>query len=130
LIVKSQPLKSQDLAIGSKPLIPQNSPREEKILPLESPDLSSADFRDGLDFQFHKRPSREYNSNPHEKGSLRKRSHSHQKEFEDGMSSNAIKGESCHTKNRIYYPIMFIDDLNHGPISKPIINFEDPPYAL
>jgi hypothetical protein len=77
LIVKSQPLQSQDLAISSKPLIPQNPPREEEIPPLESPDLFSANSRDSLDFQIHKRPSREYNSNPHEKGSLRKHPHSH-----------------------------------------------------
>jgi hypothetical protein len=36
LIVKSQPLQSQDSAIGSKPLIPQNPPRKEEIPTLES----------------------------------------------------------------------------------------------
>jgi hypothetical protein len=61
LIAKSQPLQSQDLAIDPKPSIPQNPPREEEIPPLESYDLSNTD---GLDFQFHKRPSSEYNSNP------------------------------------------------------------------
>jgi hypothetical protein len=60
LIAKSQPLQSQDLAINSKPS-PQNPPREEEIPPLESSDLSDID---GLDFQFHKRPSSKYNSNP------------------------------------------------------------------
>jgi hypothetical protein len=96
---------------------------------LENPDLSSADFRDGLDFQFHKRPSREYNSNPHEKGSLRKRPHSHWKEFEDGMSNDAIEGQPCHTENPICYPIMFIDNINFRPISKHILVFEDLSYA-
>jgi hypothetical protein len=93
---------------------------------LESPDLSSADFRDGLDFQFHKRPSREYNSNPHEKGSLRKYLHSHWKEFKDGMSSNAIEGELSLKENPIYCPYMLTDDINHGPISKPILDFKIP----
>ena len=35
LIAKSQPLQSQDLAINPKPLVPQNSPREEEIQPFE-----------------------------------------------------------------------------------------------
>jgi hypothetical protein len=43
LIAKSPPLQSQDLAIDSKPSIPQNPPREEKIPPLESSDLSNTD---------------------------------------------------------------------------------------
>jgi hypothetical protein len=47
LIAKSQPLQFQDLAIDPKPSIPQNSPREEEIPPLESSDLSDID---GLDF--------------------------------------------------------------------------------
>jgi hypothetical protein len=46
LIVKSQQLQSQDLAINSKPS-PQNPLREEEIPPLESSDLSDTD---GLDF--------------------------------------------------------------------------------
>jgi hypothetical protein len=32
-------------------------------------------------------------------------------------------------ENPICYPIMFIDDTNSRPISKPILVFEDPPYA-
>jgi hypothetical protein len=32
-------------------------------------------------------------------------------------------------KNPICCPIMFIDDTNSGPISKPILVLEDPPYA-
>jgi len=43
-IAKLQPLQSQTLAIGPKPSIPQNSPREEGIPALN---LSDAD---GLDF--------------------------------------------------------------------------------
>ena len=35
LIVKSQPLQSQDLAPNPEPSIPQNPPREEEIQPFE-----------------------------------------------------------------------------------------------
>jgi hypothetical protein len=126
LIAKSQPLQSQDLAIDPKPSIPQNPPRKEEIPPLESSNLSDTD---GLDFQFHKRPSSEYNSNPLQKGSLIKCPYSQWEEFEDGMSNDAIEGQPCHMENLICYPIMFIDDTNSRPISKPIPVFEDPPYA-
>ena len=44
LIAKSQPLQSQDLAINPEPSIPQNPPREEEILPLESPDKIKDDL--------------------------------------------------------------------------------------
>jgi len=64
-IARSQPLRSQTLAIDPKPSIPQNSPREEGIMTLN---LSDAD---GLDFWFHKRPSRRDNSNLCNNGSLR-----------------------------------------------------------
>jgi hypothetical protein len=37
LIAKSQPFQSQDLAINSKPSIPQNPPGKEEIPPLEIP---------------------------------------------------------------------------------------------
>jgi hypothetical protein len=67
LIAKSQLIQSQHLAIDPKPSIPQNPLREEEIPPLESSNLSDTD---GLDFQFHKKPSSEYNSNPLQKGSL------------------------------------------------------------
>jgi hypothetical protein len=67
LIAKSQLLQSQHLAIDPKPSIPQNPLREEEIPPLESSDLSDTD---GLDFQFHKKPSSEYNSNPHRRDLL------------------------------------------------------------
>jgi hypothetical protein len=56
---------------------------------LESSDLSDTD---GLDFQFHKRLSSEYNSNPLQKGSLIKCPYSQWEEFEDGRSNDAIEG--------------------------------------
>ena len=82
LIAKSQPLQSQDLAINPKPSIPQNHPREEEIQHLEisfeiKNDLFDVDFGKSLNFQPHKRPSSEYNSNSLKKGSLRKRPYSH-----------------------------------------------------
>ena len=46
LIAKSQPLQSQDLAINSKSSIPQNPPKGEEILPLESPDKIKHDLFD------------------------------------------------------------------------------------
>jgi hypothetical protein len=45
------------------------------------------------------------------------------------MSNDAIEGQPCHTENPICYHIMFIDDTNSRHISKPILVFEDPPYA-
>jgi hypothetical protein len=126
LIAKSQPLKSQDLAIDPKPSIPQNPLGEEEISPLESFDLSDTD---GLDFQFHKRPSSEYNLNALQKGSLIKYPYFQWEEFEDGMLNDAIEAQPCHTENPICCPIMFIDDTNSRPISKPFLVFEDPPYA-
>jgi hypothetical protein len=93
---------------------------------LESSDLSNTD---GLDFQFHKRPSSEYNSNPVQKGSLIKFPYSQWEEFEDGMSNDVIEGQPCHMENPICCPIMFIDDTNSGSISKPTLVFEDPPYT-
>jgi hypothetical protein len=96
---------------------------EEEIPPLESSNLSDID---GLDFQFHKRPLSEYNSNPLQKGSLIECPYSQWEEFEDGMSNDAIEGQPCHTENPIGCPIMFIDDTNSGPISKPILVFKDP----
>ena len=80
MIVKSQPLQSQDVAINLEPPIPQNPSKEEGIPPLEIPveikdDLFSVDF--GRALNSHKRPSSEYNSNPLKKGSLRKHPYSH-----------------------------------------------------
>ena len=80
LIAKSQPLRSQDVAINLEPPIPKNPPKEEGIPPLEIPveikdDLFGVDF--GRALNSHKRPSSEYNSNPFKKGSLRKHPYSH-----------------------------------------------------
>ena len=77
LIAKSQPLRSQDLAINYEPPIPQNLPKEERIPPLEIPieikdDLFGADFGRTLNSHLHKKPLSEYNSNPLKKRSLRK----------------------------------------------------------
>ena len=80
MIAKSQPLQSQDLVVNPEPSIPQNRPREEENKPFEiscEDDLFYADFEKSLNFQFHKRPSSEYNSIPLKKGSLRKRPYSH-----------------------------------------------------
>ena len=93
MIAKSQPLQSQNIAINPEPPIPQNTPKEEGIPPLEIPveikdDLFGADFRRALNS--HKRPSSEYNSNPLKKGSLRKRPYSHVghwEEFKDELLS-------------------------------------------
>ena len=67
MIAKSQPLQSPDLAVNPKPSIPQNPTREEEIQPFEisyEDDLFYANFGKSLNFQFHKRPSSEYNLNP------------------------------------------------------------------
>ena len=73
-------------------------------------DLFGADF--GRALNSHKRPSREYNSNPLKKGSLRKRPYSHVghwKEFKDGMSSDAIEGEPSYLEaNPMFSPSMSI----------------------
>jgi hypothetical protein len=42
------------------------------------------------------------------------------------MSNDAIEGQPCHMENPICCPIMFIDDTNSRPISRPILVFEDP----
>ena len=86
LIAKSQPLWSQDLAINAKTSIPQNPPREE------TPLLEKFSDTNGLDFQFHKRPSSEYNSNPYEKESLKECPYSQWEELKNGMSSDVIEG--------------------------------------
>ena len=137
MIAKSQPLRSQDLAINLEPSIPQNPPKEEGIPPLEIPveikdDLFGADF--GRALNSHKRPSSEYNSNPLKKGSLRKRPYSHVgywEEFKDGMSSDAIEGEPSHLEaNPIFSPSIPTLDVLFEPISQPILDPDDPSYAL
>ena len=139
MIAKPQPLQSQDLAINPKPLIPQNPPREEEISPLEIPveikdDLFDADFGKSLNSHLHKRPSSEYNSNPIKKGSLGKHPYSHVghwEEFKDGMSSDAIEGEPSHLEaTPILSPSMPTLDVLSEPISQPILDLDDPSYAL
>jgi hypothetical protein len=44
------------------------------------------------------------------------------------MSSNAKEGELSLKENPIYCPCMLTNDINHGPISKPILDFENPFY--
>ena len=110
MIAKSQPLHFQDLAINPKTSTPQDPPKEEEIQPLEIPfkdDLFYADF--GKSLLIHKRPSSEYNSNPLKKGSLRKHPYSHighQKEFKDGMSSDAIEEEPSHVEDNPIFPLL------------------------
>ena len=62
-------------------------------------DLFYANFGKSLNFQFHKRPLREYNLIPLKKGSLRMCPYSHVghwEEFKDGMSSEPIEREPSH----------------------------------
>jgi hypothetical protein len=42
------------------------------------------------------------------------------------MSSNAIEGELSLKENHIYCPYMLTNDINYEPISKPILDFENP----
>ena len=95
-------------------------------------DLFGADF--GRALNSHKRSSSEYNLNPLKKGSLRKRPYSHVghwKEFKDGMSSDAIEGEPSHLEaNHIFSSSIPTLDVLFEPISQPILNTDDPSYAL
>jgi hypothetical protein len=93
----------------------------------------SNDFRKNLNFQFHKKPSSEYNLNPVKKGSLVKRPYSHiglWEELKGGMSSDAIEGELSHLVNSIFSPSMPTLDVLSEPISQPILDPNDPSYAL
>jgi hypothetical protein len=137
LIAKLQPLKSQGLAINPEQSIPQNPPREEESEPFKiscEDDLFYVDFGNSLNFQFHKRPLSEYNSNSLKKGSLRKHPYSHighWEEFKGGMSSNAIEGEPSHLEvNPIFSPSMSTLDVLSKPISQPILDPDDPSYAF
>jgi hypothetical protein len=82
----------------------------------------------------HKKPSSDYNSNPLRKRSLRKRPYSHIRcweEFKDGMSSDAIEGEPSHLiAIPTLSPSMPILDILSEPIFKPILDPDDPSYAL
>jgi hypothetical protein len=136
-IVKSQLFQSQDLAISPESLISQNPPREEEIPPLENPFKFKGDL---IDFgrtmkpRPHKRPLSEYNPTPLKEESLRKRPYSHighQKEFKDDMSSDAIEGESSHLEvNPTFSPSMSTLDVLSEPILQPILDPDDPSYAL
>ena len=95
-------------------------------------DLFYADF--GKSLLLHKRPSSEYNSNPLKKRSLRKRPYSHiehWEEFKDGISSDAIEGELIHLQAiPILSPSMSTLDVSSEPIFQPILDPDDPSYAL
>ena len=97
-------------------------------------DLFGADFGRALNSHLHKRPSSEYNSNPFKKASLRKRPYSHVgcwEEFKDDMSSDAIEGELSHLEAiPILSPSMTTLDVLFQPISQPILDPDDPSYAL
>ena len=133
---KSQPLQSQDLTVNPEPSIPQNPPREEEIQPFEisyEDDLFGANFGRTLNSYLHKRPSSEYNSNPLKKGSLRKCPYSHighWKEFKDGISSNAIEGELSHLEAIPILSPMSTLDVSSELIFQPILDLDDPSYAL
>jgi hypothetical protein len=141
LIAKSQPFQSQDLAINPEPSIPQNPPSKEEISPLEIPieikdGLFNTDFGESLNFLLRKRHLSEYNSNPLKKGSLRKHPKSnsygeHLDKLKDGMSSEPIEGGPSHFEaNHIFSPSMPTTDISFEPISKSILDFDDPSYVL
>ena len=95
-------------------------------------DLFNANF--GKSLLLHKRPSSKYNLNPLKKRSLRKRPYSHIGHWEEhkgGISSNAIEGELSHLEViPIFSPSMPILDVSSKHISKPILDPDDPSYAL
>ena len=96
-------------------------------------DPLGAGFGRTLNSHLHKRPSSEYNSNPLKKGSLRKRHYSHVEHwegFKGGMSSDAIEGELSHLANPIFSPSIPTLDVLSEPISQPILDPDDPSYAL
>jgi hypothetical protein len=97
-------------------------------------DLFDIDFGESLNSHLHKRPSSEYNSNPLKKRPLRKRPYSHighWKEFKDGMSSEPIEGEPSHLEAiPIFSPSIPTLDVLSEPISQPILDPNDPSYAL
>jgi len=104
-------------------------------IPIEiKDDLFGADFRRTLNSHLHMRPSSEYNSNSLKKRSLRKCPYSHighWKEFKDGISSNAIEGELSHLEAiPILSPSMSTLDVSSKPIFQPILDPDDPSYAL
>jgi len=74
----------------------------------------------------------EYNSNPLKKGSLRKCPYfhiGHWEELKGGTSSDDIEGEMSHLANPIFSSMTTLDVLSK-PISQPILDPDDPSYAL
>ena len=51
-------------------------------------------------------------------------------EFKGGMSSDVIEGELSHLANPIFSPSMTTLDVLSESISQPILNPDDPSYAL
>jgi hypothetical protein len=82
----------------------------------------------------HKRPPSEYNPTSLKEESLRKHPYSHighQEEFKDDMSSDAIEGEPSHLEvNPTFSPSMPTLDVLSEPIFQPILDPDDPSYAL
>ena len=104
-------------------------------IPIEiKDDLFGADFGRTLNSHLHKRHSSEYNSNSLKKGSLRKCPYfhiGHWEEFKDGMSSDAMEGEPSYLEaNLILSPSMPTLDVSSEPIFQPILDLDDPSYAL
>ena len=103
-------------------------------IPIEiKDDLFDAGFGKSLNSHLHKRPSSEYNSNYLKKGSLGKHPYSHighWEEFKGGMSSGAIEGEMSHLANPIFSPSMTTLDVLSKSIYQPILDPDDPFYAL
>ena len=87
-----------------------------------------------LNSHLHKRPSREYNSNPLKKGSLGKRPYSymgHWEEHKGGMSSETIEGKPSYLEAiPVLSPSMSILDVSSEHISKPILDPDVPSYGL
>jgi hypothetical protein len=82
----------------------------------------------------HKRPPSEYNPTPLKEESPRKHHYSyigHQEEFKDDMSSDTIEGEPSHLEvNPTFSPSIPTLDVLSEPIFQPILNTDDPSYAL
>jgi hypothetical protein len=71
--------------------------------------------------------------NPLKKESLRKRPYSHVgywKESKDGMSSEPIEGGLSHLANPIFSPSMTTLNILSEPIFQPILDPDDPSYAI
>jgi hypothetical protein len=99
-------------------------------------DLFNVDFGNTLNFQLYKRPSREHNSNPLKEESLRKPPKSnyhirHREKSTHGISSEPLEGEPSYLEiSSNLSPSMPTTDICFEPISEPILNSNDPSYAL